>query len=156
MSSQRWLIVALPLEIVKQVIQVALMYRGALRGCKHLVEMPMPNAPMVFSHMLSDATEEDRPDIVSLFNNLLSESDHINCYVNSEPDHRIIVAWRGFQRSPEAKTLKDLPLTASSSEIIEYTMSRAGMMDLTTCYWSSHAVKAWSPESHISHPDCST
>jgi hypothetical protein len=135
MSSQRWLIVALPLEMVKQVIHIALMYRGALRGYSHLVKIPMPNAQMVFSHMLSNATEEDRPDIISILDTLLSESDHVNCYVYSEPDHRIVAAWRGFQRSPTAKTLKDLSLTASSSEIIEYAMSRAGIMDTTTCYW---------------------
>jgi hypothetical protein len=135
MSSQRWLIVALPMELVKRVIKVALMYRGALRPYNNLVEMPMPNAPMVFSHMLSNVTEEDRPDIISLLSTLLSEPDHVNCYVYSEPDHRIVAAWRGFQRSPEAKTLKGLPLTSSASEIIEYTTNRAGMMDITTCYW---------------------
>jgi hypothetical protein len=106
-----------------------------LRDYNHLVEMPMPNAQTVFQHMLSNATEENRPDIVPLLDTLLSEPDHVNCYVYSEPDHQIVVAWRGFQRSPKAKTLKDLPLTASSSKIIEYSMSRAGIMDTTTCYW---------------------
>jgi hypothetical protein len=136
MSSQRWIITALPSDIVQQVLEVVLLYRDALRENVPLVQLgTLPNAQAVFQTMIPGAKEETRPDIIALLNTLLSDPDHVNCHVFSEPDRRIISAWRGFKRLPKASTLKDLSPAASASEIIQYVNTRAGWMDTQTCYW---------------------
>lgn len=137
MATQRWLIVALPMPLVTNVIQVATVFRDALKDYTPLLETPLPNAGYMFQEMLTDVTtEKTRADVITLLNVLLSESDHVNCHVYSEPDRCLVTAWRGFERSSsESKILQNLPMTASCSEIIDYCQNNAGVIDLTACYW---------------------
>jgi len=137
MSTQRWIIVSLPMRVIRQAIDVAMLFRKALHQNYELplVQKSMPNPEHAFPHFLPDATVENRPDVLVLLNHLFQETEHVNVFVYSEPDEEIVPAWRGFQRSVESNALKLLPMDASALEILDYLRHKAGMLDLTVCYW---------------------
>ena len=56
-----------------------------------------PNPKRLFPRILHDVTETNRWDVIVLINYLFEVSDHVNCYVYSEHDQQMVVAWRGFK-----------------------------------------------------------
>jgi hypothetical protein len=65
---------------------------------------------------------------------LLSASDHKDCFVYSEPDDEIILAWRGFALSSE---LDGISTDSSVEEILSFVLNRdeQRILDPTTCFW---------------------
>jgi hypothetical protein len=133
MSTQRWIISSLRLELIQQVINVCAVFRDAMREYTPMVSKEgVPNPYYVFEEMLPRATSETRPDIVQLFIHLVEEPDHVNVHVYSEPDMQLVTAWRGFVKAPTV--LPDMPLEDADG-ILQYLESYQGMLDLNCCYW---------------------
>jgi hypothetical protein len=140
MSTQRWSISALPITVVGQVVAVVNDYRDFLAEYSPVRNLPMTDPSFTF-HELITATEKTRPDIVALVNFLLGEPPDVNCFVFSEPDGKIVEAWRGFHRSPNAGALPKLPENATASDILEYISSgKAGRIDQSCCFWCEKNV----------------
>ena len=136
MSTQRWFIVALSVNVIQQTIEVAQVFRDALREDKPLVQKPIPSAENVFARVMTHVTRDHRAIVLKLLDFLLTESDRVNCYVFSETDNELVAAWRGFRHSPKnSKTLRDLPEGATASEILTYIQDKAGATELCSCYW---------------------
>ena len=132
MSTHRWIITVLPSRVLQQVIEVALLYREAVRSYEPLVGIQFPLAEHAFGEM-DHVTEENRPEVIALLNTLFREPFGVNVYVYSESDREIHLVIKGFVRS--SKGLVNLPPNASSSDILEYIHGQAGMMDSASCFW---------------------
>ena len=139
MSSQRWFISVLPMDIIQRAVEIALLYRYTMSNFDEtLVEKAsIPNSTMVFPTL--EATEHNRPDIIVLLNSLFEAPECVNIWVFSKPNKDIICAWRGFEMSPNT------PLSSSSlaNEIMVYIHRRDIMLDAITCYWcETHSLSA--------------
>lgn len=132
MSTHRWAITVLPLAIIKEVSRVALIYREAVRTYKPMLEIQFPNTQRLFGGM-RHVTDRNRPEVIALMNFLLCQPFGLNIYLYSETDDKIYPVTREFTRSPEG--LPNLPMDASSSDIMEYVHGQAGMMDPSCCFW---------------------
>lgn len=93
LSTQRWIISSLPFSLISQCIRVALTYRQSTARYEPIVGRLMPNTQMIFSAGITTATENNRPDTITLLNRLLERPAFVNCHVFSEPDNRILTAW---------------------------------------------------------------
>lgn len=141
MSSQRWYISVLSIEIIQQVIEAALPYRDVLRDFSPLLEKTeIPNSAVVFPASFPDATEQNRPDILLLLNELFAAPDNVNVWIFSEPDKEIACAWNGFKMDAKNAQLLLSASTVESTEkspeeIIERIHHSDTMLEAVTCYW---------------------
>ena len=139
MSTQRWLISTLPFALIRQCVDVALLYRSLTAEYVPLLSKNngywMPNPQYIFSNI--SATEDTRPDTIALLNTLLELSSWVNVHVYSEPDKRILTAWRGFEFADTCPISNDM----SPSEIIERvqqstdSINTDSIMSSQVCYW---------------------
>ena len=132
MSTHRWIITVLPSAVVQQVSEVAMLYRDAVRDYQPAIKIEFPEPRSTFEGM-DLVTEDNRPEVIALMNTLLEQPFGVNVYVYSESDREIHLVIKDFTRS--SKGLVNLPLEASSSDIMDYVHNQAGIMDMACCYW---------------------
>lgn len=142
MATQRWHVSALPIATVNKVIRIALMYRNAAANYEvPLVAKPMPAAAAVFHRILPEATDQDRPDIATLFGLLIEAPENSNVWVYSEIDQDIVSAWHGLDMEHiQDNGLQEVLLSnaenVTPSAILDYLKSsEAAMLDNSSCYW---------------------
>ena len=136
MSTHPWIITVLPMRVIKQVGALANVYRDALKRYEPLVAMNeceiFPTPALAFG-ALNYATDENRAEVICLLNHLLQLPFGINIYIFSEIDNEIHLFLKEFVRSEHG--LLNLPMDATSSEILEYIHNQSGLMDSSCCFW---------------------
>ena len=136
MSTHRWIITILPMCIIKEVGDMAQVYRKALERYEPLLAMnesqDFPTPAFVFG-ALRCVTEENRAEVICLLNELLMLPFGINVYIFSEVDNDIHLFMKEFVRSEHG--LLNLPKDTSSSEILKYIHNQSGWMDTSCCFW---------------------
>lgn len=134
MSTHRWLITILPISVVRQVAGVVEHLRSITKTNESIVNMKIDDPYYLFKEIV-DATEQNRPEIIYLMNELFQIPHGVNVFVYSEKDGEIEKTMSEFSRCAEADALIELDQDASSTEILEYIKDKAGVMDSACCYW---------------------
>lgn len=137
MSTQRWNITSLPLDVVRQCIRVALLYQKSTKAYEPLIDLEgggVPNPQVTFSSIT--ATKETRPDIIALLNTLLQTPASVSCHVFSESDNQITTAWRGFEFLPDSTLSNDM----SPLELVHAVQNANDSMTIQVCYWCQKSV----------------
>ncbi len=136
MSTHRWLITILPMRVIKEVGDMAQVYRKALKKYEPLLALnenqDFPTPALAFG-ALKYVTEENRAEVICLLNFLFELPFGINAYIFSEVDNDIHLFMKEFVRSEHG--FINLSKDVTSSDIMEYIHNQSGWMDTSCCFW---------------------
>lgn len=111
MLTQRWNVSSLSFDVICQYVEKTLICRKVTEEYEPLFSEGklISDSQILFSRIT--ATEKSRPDIIALITRLLEMSSWVTVHLYSEPDERILTAWRGFEFADTSPLSEDTSLS---------------------------------------------